>query len=394
MKNKKNKIAKRKQLFVNGPLNVMRLEGNIFGIHKIIYLFMDYHLEPNDQRQCPTINSIDIIKYLHKTFLKIDNAEQFDFFYEMYKKESQAHSLIPNRKQMYIEEVSKYIRYSLDMRDEKYNNKVPNIRTHFADIRGHFDNYFSPHISQIYNMLWRAIGSTYINKETCSNIDTLLNDISNDLSNLNNRFSQVDHNTTGITTEIINKIISGYKHNESKKIYDIMRSYILKYDQEIRENIQEIRDIFGKDYENIQKVINTDNNLIQIDKYRITYFTSNLGVLNILRKLYKCVSGINILTVDYAARIMDSYFLRRFIDKNEITRAGIYTGIEHSTYYVFVLVKYFGFKITHVAYDKYSIDDLNNDIKKADIHIDIRHLIYPEKLVQCSDMTNFPPNFS
>src|SRR5947208_3302472 len=32
-------------IFVNGPINAARLEGDVFGIHKVIYIFMDHYID-------------------------------------------------------------------------------------------------------------------------------------------------------------------------------------------------------------------------------------------------------------------------------------------------------------------------------------------------------------
>ena len=51
---------------VSGPVNVVRLEGNINNIPKVIYIVMDIHMSPNEQSECKDIRSKHIKKYLNE----------------------------------------------------------------------------------------------------------------------------------------------------------------------------------------------------------------------------------------------------------------------------------------------------------------------------------------
>lgn len=91
---------------------------------------------------------------------------------------------------------------------------------------------------------------------------------------------------------------------------------------------------------------------------------------------------------------MDIYFLRRFLDKDYITNAITYTGSAHSNTYINILVKDFGFKITHASYSKIpDIDELNNIVKRTINSNDLGEYLYPPIQSQCSDVTHFPENF-
>jgi hypothetical protein len=66
---------------INGPINVVRLEGQIFNINKIIYIFFDHHSDLYIQTKCNDFISDDIVVYLNKEFSKIKN-KYIDFFME------------------------------------------------------------------------------------------------------------------------------------------------------------------------------------------------------------------------------------------------------------------------------------------------------------------------
>ena len=42
---------------INGPVNVVRLEGNINDISKVIYFMFDFHNNVNNQTKCNDIRS-------------------------------------------------------------------------------------------------------------------------------------------------------------------------------------------------------------------------------------------------------------------------------------------------------------------------------------------------
>mgnify|MGYP003446168035 CR=1 FL=1 len=69
--------------YVSGPLNVARLEGEVNGIKKVIYLFMDFHLDISQQLECSNIYAQHINTYLLNNFKKLkDSGKMYDIFLE------------------------------------------------------------------------------------------------------------------------------------------------------------------------------------------------------------------------------------------------------------------------------------------------------------------------
>src|SRR2546423_12299049 len=68
---------------INGPINLIRVEGIINNIKKIFYLFMDLHIDPSMQNECEDIRSIHIRNYLVNNFDQLTNTNRtVDFFIE------------------------------------------------------------------------------------------------------------------------------------------------------------------------------------------------------------------------------------------------------------------------------------------------------------------------
>jgi hypothetical protein len=130
-----------KNYHINGPVKIIRLEGKIGNINKVIYIFGDIHIDEKLQTECQDINKIDIDLFFKKTFKKVN--KQIDFFVEQYI------SSIPWKdrpdgqlyKMRYISQVAKFAHtYFLD----RINNRVStseiyqNVRFHHFDIRKTF----------------------------------------------------------------------------------------------------------------------------------------------------------------------------------------------------------------------------------------------------------------
>ena len=67
---------------INGPINVVRMEGTINGIKKTIYVFMDRHDHLQEQLECNNVFAKDINQYFAETFIKLnDSGKMYDFFF-------------------------------------------------------------------------------------------------------------------------------------------------------------------------------------------------------------------------------------------------------------------------------------------------------------------------
>lgn len=96
--------------------------------------------------------------------------------------------------------------------------------------------------------------------------------------------------------------------------------------------------------------------------------------------------------------IMDIYAIRRIIDKDYITNIVVYTGASHSMNYVYMLVKYFDFEITHSSIKKHTFNDLKKKIKllkfdDVSFKSKMYNIIIGDTFMQCSDLTIFPKKF-
>ncbi|XWV25424.1 hypothetical protein QJ856_gp0338 [Tupanvirus deep ocean] len=132
-------------LKINGPINVVRMEGQINDIHKVIYIFMDEHLNLSDQTDCADPeNSMHIVDYLKKNFENLQNENKtYDFFLETfpdtlaYGTEELTYSTIPDSERTYIENLWKffYDHVKFDKKTNTLSSLFKNTRLHYIDIR-------------------------------------------------------------------------------------------------------------------------------------------------------------------------------------------------------------------------------------------------------------------
>ena len=109
-----------KDTLINGPVSIIRLEGVIGKIKKVIYLFGDYHLGCDQQSTCNNDDAINIDKFFSDTFKKLNS--DVDFFMET----------SPFDTHMYKQSGSR-VKYILDLRNffgRNFNVELSNDKNH------------------------------------------------------------------------------------------------------------------------------------------------------------------------------------------------------------------------------------------------------------------------
>ena len=121
------------QRYINGPINYIKLQGQINNITKDIFIFIDKHYELSEQTKCESYDSIDIAQYLYKL---IKTSEiSLDFFMEI--RDEKLRLPKNNKRDIYIGEVeglfkSEFVINKDQVKYAKSNNKV---KLHYLDIR-------------------------------------------------------------------------------------------------------------------------------------------------------------------------------------------------------------------------------------------------------------------
>lgn len=401
---------------INGPINVARLEGTLFGIKKVIYVFMDYHLPVHLQTQCEGNEKAMDVRYYISESLK-ETTKPIDLFVEVFPSSIN----VPERVERgrYIDEVIRYFKqhakkvsFVNDKKSEQSINRINGakqltslIRYHYIDIRDALESLIYKYISRLMQMAGEGICSHMIYNS--GTIESLLVESHEFYSILHAiTFDEKSHDVIGkkekvssqyiLILKYIKKILFKYQHPENKKTILL---YLTEY---IKPRFDKIFEIYDKLFKllDVMKTFDLDPTTLKInDKASShTYGIITGAVDSSFYEFDKLIRSLDVESLYLFSRYVDAFFLRRFLDKDYVDTAITYTGISHSTVYVQMLVRNLGFKITHISTNPIGsgsgdINKLNLAVQNTKTLFDAETLMYPTKLLQCSSLDNFPPNF-
>jgi hypothetical protein len=404
-------MPEQRKININGPINIIRLEGKINNISKIMYLFMDIHQPVTNQTECDDIFSKDVDKYLVDVFSKINTNKTIDLFVEQHPT-----NVSMNRnneyKNKYIQNINKFFSKSFKKDKKKVitNKLFPSIRFHHMDPRDYIN--IGDGFEQVTNTLNIIYKDKYF---ILSDITYLLDDfkkINKNINNLNDKLFKLKDIKINKNKKQLSPSVDEQNKMTNKDRDDLALDIIrkIRFDYNNKDVMKSINNILNSDVKNKFKeyyelYTTLENKLIEIKNSIISprqlnekfhYGTPRNKTLKYISEILIIKSDLQICSMDLLVFVMDLYVMRRLLDKDYITHVVAYTGAFHSANYIYYLVKYFDFKVTHSYYSK-ELDskdsDINIIIKNSNNINQIEQLFYPPILKQCSELTNFPPNF-
>lgn len=357
--------------FISGPVNYIKLIGSINGIQKIIYILMDVHNDIDSQTKCESFDTEEISHYIYK---KIKNAQKpLDFFMEI--RSEQFTEPRDNKKDIYFKEVIDLFKSEFVMEKDqvKYSKTNPNVKLHYLDIRDHLDlfdvvKYLKIIIDDYLPPLKKNIEHTN-NISRVFKIDKYVKKIEAMIKQIKNIYNEIKKNKLKYKISkdanyYFNKIIHEYTHDEVKdKLNQFLDSHL------------EIE---------ITRVLSI---LYSLKRNIIPRYLDDIGSIKCFNKLNENIDILDKLIVDIYSLITDVYFLRRILDKDYISNVITYCGRQHAINYLFVLIKYFDFKLVKIytTYDTTS-DNIISEINKVNNVRDIYKLFMPkQEMIQCID---------
>lgn len=388
-------------MLVNGPINVVRLEGTINNIKKILYVFFDYHANINLQTECESYDSKDIVHYFYDIFKS--TTKPVDFFFEIKSTTVNKYNISPF-KNIYINNIYKF--YNKSKFDESIKKNIKNnVRFHYLDIR----DYLEKNIYYYDDLLYKSIKNILSNKDIFSNdynnvvqactqliyeLNIYKGFFENDkkLARTKNLNTNKDNDSKYNILYFLNKITKKYKNldiiNKVKNNYfnDILEeiNICINYLNELRSMVLEKESYVYRYYDEKRHYVKDDNKLNLFTSY---YNTNDMN--QFVYKIDFISDNVHMKILYIFLKITDLFFLRRFLDKDYITNGITYTGSAHSINYINFLVSNFDFKITHYSYSEEKNLDKLNEIAKNDVYL-LDYTLHPQKLIQCSDLSNFP----
>lgn len=385
-------------ILVNGPINVARLEGDVMGIKKVIYIFMDFHSDVAHQTQCHSLDSMELPQYLVKMFEAGDRSRFFDLFLEI-----SGTSLAgpdPTFRGRYKDEIARYFR------DQIKRSKLRdiNVRYHHVDIRDLIKNEVNDVVYNLHNIV-RNIANNFVTRQDYDLLYNLLDRLQRRIDGvrkaLTPRHRQGARATVDLEpdamTRFFDKILTRYRHRE---IPPKLREILTVLDDRFSTLADLISEAIALVKGSADVVLKPIGELARVDFGVGKVFTYGRDVMKFIdfkHRLEVLVSQIEFLTIHTFSLIVDLFFLRRFLDKDYVTNGIVYTGVSHSLVYIYILVKYFDFKMTKVSYTGGDADaDIEERIKKSTLQdlTEVEGIFLPKTFSQCVNMTEFPRGFS
>jgi len=414
--------------YVNGPINSFRLEGTIDGHKKVIWLFGDFHINPSSQIECDVLKATDLRTYLLNNFDAVkNNGQTYDFIFETWHL-STMYNKPDKLKGKYIDQVDKMFRF-LFTRDPETDKVIsspiyPNVRFHYIDFRSYYYYDIDNVLARISYVIYDVSPSRYGAEDLLNIKDTLLVAISmmkhvdnmlyGSKSGKMRKYSSIpksvatlgeykDEDIRNIFSQFVNKIRSNDSGNSNNSSYK---------HKEVGNNLntvmgKELNDMFEKFFkmgsqlmeiltEYVGKVSAPTDKLVATPSGEYRYYTYKVtdDLYDFHYKFRSLFTKFHEMYIYIGALIMDLYCLRRILDKDYVTNAIVYTGMLHTSNYVNMLIKHFGFKITHASYSKYDADEVTKRIKQTSSFNGASEYLYPPEFNQCSDLSSFPKHFA
>lgn len=374
-----------KQL-ISGPSNCIRLENKDIG--KTLYVFIDawYGI----QKECDDPQSKYLVQYLSKNFNQTDII--LDFFLQINLiQKIDIPSNEPHTKKWKLSHFDKMI----DFFNSIYKNNK-NVRAHYYDITygmryilddliyiNNFSNNFKFEIPYIhtYNMI---IDKLHLLYDDINFLNTLIFGSVETVKNMNlsdNIMKSVKYFT---------KILKFTKTNENIKLFEDVYMHINQLINNLFANFDKLETILI----DLSKIYN-ENTQLTLNKtgYVVITAESNDKINECMKLSNDCVA--------YGRKIIDEisnlYFIRRFIEKQYITNAIIYSQFESATQIIYLLVNKFNFEITNMSFHNLSIKDFELKLKNMKYEDYTYKLVAPDILPrefsQCINMEGFPKLF-
>ena len=407
--------------YVSGPMEVVRLEGSVGAIKKVIYLLMDFHIDLGQQTECSNIYAQSIQEYLIKNLR--NSQKPIDFFFENFTQNiySSLSNLPEPPYNIYGKQLTKKYILGIALMLKKlfnYNSKsnkaelplIDNLRIHYLDVRQNLTiAMLRPNLFLFQSM--EHLHENGANEQVKGYIETVKKDwiefhglMTNCLSDvakckITEKPNDISQNKTDsrlnekYISYIFHKMIHKYSHKDvQKKLNDILKK--IKIDELIN-----LYDEYYKLYNEYYIAIVNDAGLKRPPEYSIRqgygYDTYGDDVTITLTRHIHLHDLLNKIGNHTNAGIiyMDVFFLRRFLDKDYITNVVAYTGAMHSANYTQILIQKFGFRITHISNPGVDVAELTSQIASTADLRNVEYLLYPNELYQCSDLSSFPKNF-
>lgn len=339
---------------ISGPINLVVLSKG----KKKIFVFFDYHNDLNEQTQCEVDDAVNITTFLKSWFEK--TTRELDFFFEssLGNLTIDKDSIRKRKKKLnnYIGTLelwlAEHFLYKKNENKVVRSNKYPKVRFHYIDIRQYFQEVSEDHVDSVESLCRDSRGYFVEIKRLMQKI------IVKELKPPKSRRERV-----------LWKIVASYTKPENRdSIVSHLQDFFIPSLNKALAYIRKRGD----------KLIRLSHE-VGIDEFSADHVQCRLRVF---------LNKVSSVWVDTLTRLVDLFFIRRFVDKDYISDAVLYAGCYHSINVIMLLVKLFGFSISYTSHSTASIEELHSMIRtsKSDDPAMLKKVLWPHDMLQCVDV--------
>ena len=372
------------KISINGPINYIKLQNK----EKEVHLFFDYHEELEYQQKCDSFDSVDINNFIAQVLLRTDN--DIDFFAEIFKKQLKTDYEF-NVNDIYIMNVRKMFNNIYNKKEKK------NIRLHYIDIRD-YNSFIKHGVNTIPDIVTNIIDNEQTVDDNTEIIIQQLQQVQSDMERLlkysnhileKNKEKFVLNKKHQEYYHLLEKMLIRYNDNNIKdKLQELYIKFCLKPFEKVIELIKETTKLLDREYNKYLKWGDNKKPII-IEKEKDGFIYNNMYEYpqmskETYNKIVENIKDIEGLYDEAICLIMDTYFLRRLLDKTYVKKSIVFTGGDHCRNYLWILVKYFNFEINTIFFVRdYSKEEFEKYIHTVKNPVLLDKVLRPDGLKQC-----------
>jgi hypothetical protein len=412
--------------YVNGPINVIRLEGKVGSVKKIIWVFLNWPEPSTAQTKCDDIRAVDISTYLVREFDQLKKSKPdtvYDFMYNRGPLVPDFEAKTRGTYQNQVAEIfTKSFEIDLDENRVKKSTSIPNVRFHYVNTTDYVLMKSPSILNQIEHIVYHIWNNRSYYLNDMINLHNGVKIIGDEVmqiyhlffeeKKLDNPKIEKSFYSAGINQKfnismedshkLIQKLIYKLKNTyDNKSVGTIMNKII---DTEFKDML---RAYFSEEKNTLETIISEIEFLKKLDGYDLNeilqpqddgyfYGLNNIRMDENILFFKKMVRDLEKYSYDFIASFLsNANLVRRFLDKNYISHTVTYLFAYRGISLIRLLVKYFGFEITHWSYLKNNdLDTCNKMIIESKNQFDLNIIFLPVSLAQCSDLGSFPKEFN
>jgi hypothetical protein len=404
-----NSLHDKNAVMINGPINTLRLAGNVGGVDKVLYMFIGINYPETAESECKNMFSVDLSEYLVKemnqisknkkivdVFINMSQDVNYQNFFDSDKTMTYYKTFVKKFGKLLLGKSNQDLLEDVSVLDPEFNEKV---RLHNYQIgQLFFNQYVYPYFT--YARQLHPI-EEYYNPLMINTLAAMSNRIKTVIDVLSFDFARnVPENILGYDVEsnrehidqllaFTKKLREGYRDDNVKSYMNKMIDYVVFMFHKCLHKISVLdhyaREIYQGKPDNFRSV--------DAPYGYLPFNSSHDDVQKQLLTLNKKRNNVAEWLHSTTAAISQLYFLRRFLDAETITTAIIFVNVFDAIFPLEILLKHAGMTITNASYNPTQSIEILNEELKALPNIEYIKYLTPVNPEQCSNLTAFPKHF-